>query len=55
MTAVHGLVEPLASLLAIPTDEKPLFKVMSVGNFFRSIDGSYLYFNCVDSYVVTDL
>ncbi len=52
---LHGLVEPHAGLRAIPTDEQPLFKVMSVGNFLKSIDGSYMYFNRVDSYVDSPL
>lgn len=50
MGPLHGLVEPHAGLLSIPADGQPLFKVMSVGNLLRSIDGSYLYFNRVDSY-----
>lgn len=48
--AQHGLVEPHAGLMRILADDQPLFKVMTVGNLLRSIDGSYLHFNRVDNY-----
>lgn len=46
----HCLVEPHTGLLKTPADDQPLFKVMTVGNLLRSIDGSYLHFNRVDVY-----
>lgn len=48
-TPVGGL-ETHAGLLRVPPEEQQLFKVMSVENLLRSIEGSYLHFNRVDSY-----
>lgn len=45
-----GSVEPHASLLNVPPDGQLLYKVMTVENLLRSIDGNYLHFNRVDSY-----
>src|SRR6185312_10997272 len=45
-----GGVEPHASLLRIPPHDQLLYKVMSVENFLRSIEGGYLHFNRVDCY-----
>lgn len=45
-----GIVEPHAPLLTAPPDTQPLYKVMSIENLLRSIEGNYLYFNRVDSY-----
>jgi hypothetical protein len=45
-----GSVEPLAGRLTPPPQGQPLYKVMSVENLLRSIDGSYLHFNRIDSY-----
>lgn len=48
--ALLGIVEPHAPLLTAPPDTQPLYKVMSIENLLRSIEGNYLYFNRVDSY-----
>lgn len=45
-----GHIEPHAPLLTIPPTGQLLYKVMSAENLLRSIVGSYLYFNRVDSY-----
>lgn len=45
-----GHIEPHRGLLRQPHENQLLFKVMSFGNFFRSLDGAYLHFNRVDSY-----
>jgi len=45
-----GLVEPHAPLLTIPHDGQLLYKVMTMENLIRSVDGNYLHFNRVDSY-----
>lgn len=45
-----GDVEPHAHLLNVPPDGQLLFKVTTVENLLRSIDGNYLHFNRVDSY-----
>lgn len=45
-----GGFETHAQLLRVPDEEQQLFKVMSVDNLLRSIEGSYLHFNRVDSY-----
>jgi hypothetical protein len=47
---VLGLVEPHAGLLTAPPDGQRLYKIMTIENLLRSIDGGYLYFNQVDSY-----
>jgi hypothetical protein len=43
-------IEPHRGLLAQPSDDQALFKVMSLENFERSLVGSYLHFNRIDSY-----
>lgn len=48
--AIPGCIEPHAGLLVAPLGEQLLYKVMSVENLLRSIDGSYLHFNRVDRY-----
>ena len=48
-----GLIEPHAPLLRAPPDGHLLYKIMTVENLLRSIEGGYLHFNRVDSY--TDL
>ena len=45
-----GSIEPHAGLLAQPPDDQLLYKIMTVYNVLRSIDGAYLHFNRVDSY-----
>ena len=45
-----GSIEPHALLLQRPAAGQLLYKVMSVENCIRSIEGSYLHFNRVDSY-----
>jgi hypothetical protein len=45
-----GGIEPHSDLLTLPPDGQILYKVMTVENLLRSIDGAYLYFNRVDSY-----
>jgi hypothetical protein len=45
-----GAVEPHTGLLTYPADDHLLYKIMTVDNLLRSIDGAYLHFNRVDSY-----
>jgi hypothetical protein len=45
-----GLIEPHAPLLAAPPTGQRLYKLMTVENLIRSIEGGYLHFNCVDHY-----
>jgi hypothetical protein len=45
-----GLVEPHAGMLNAPRSEQLLYKVMTVENLLRSIEGGYLHFNRVDHY-----
>jgi hypothetical protein len=45
-----GSIEPHAGLLRVPAGGQSLYKVMSVENLLKSISGSYLHFNRVDSY-----
>jgi hypothetical protein len=45
-----GSVEPHAFLLNVPPAGQLLYKVTTVENLLRSIAGSYLHFNRVDSY-----
>jgi hypothetical protein len=45
-----GLIETHAPLLRQPPAGQLLYKVMSVENCIRSIEGGYLHFNRVDSY-----
>ena len=45
-----GSIEPHALMLNQPDDGQLLYKVMTVENLLRSIQGSYLHFNRVDSY-----
>jgi hypothetical protein len=45
-----GHIEPHAPLLNLPTPGQRLFKLMSVENLIRSVEGSYLHFNRVDHY-----
>jgi len=48
-----GTIEPHGPLLRLPLDGQLLYKIMTVGNLLRSVEGGYLHFNRVDSY--TDL
>lgn len=45
-----GHIEPHAPLLSLPTPGQRLFKLMSVENLIRSVEGGYLHFNRVDHY-----
>lgn len=45
-----GSVEPHALMLTVPPDDQLLYKMMTVENLLRSIEGGYLHFNRVDSY-----
>ncbi len=45
-----GSIEPHARLLTQPTEDQLLYKIMTVENLLRSIDGAYLHFNRVDCY-----
>ena len=45
-----GAIEPHALLLAAPPPGQRLYKLMSVENLIRSIEGGYLHFNRVDHY-----
>jgi len=45
-----GVVEPHKHLLTIPHGNKLLYKVMRTEDLIKSISGSYLHFNRVDSY-----
>ncbi len=51
MKAPIGHIEPHAPLLKIPSNDQLLYKMMTAENLLRSIDGKYLHFNRVDSYV----
>ena len=50
VSAPLGLIEPHAPLLNVPHDGQLLYKVMTMENLIRSVDGNYLHFNRVDSY-----
>lgn len=45
-----GSIEPHAGLLAQPPEDQLLYKIMTVENLLRSIDGVYLHLNRVESY-----
>jgi hypothetical protein len=45
-----GSIEPHSPLLKRPSDEQLLYKIVSVENLLRSIDGAYLHFNRVSGY-----
>ena len=45
-----GCVEPHSGLITQPPEDQLLYKIMTVENLLRSIDGAYLHFNRVDSY-----
>jgi hypothetical protein len=45
-----GSIEPHAGLLTQPPQDQLLYKIMTVENLLRSIDGAYLHFNRVDGY-----
>lgn len=45
-----GSIEPHASLLTRPSDDQRLYKIVTVENLLRSIEGHYLHFNRVDQY-----
>ena len=47
---ILGGIEPHKELLKVPPDDQLLYKVMSLKNLIRSIEGSYLHFNRVNSY-----
>jgi hypothetical protein len=46
-----GSIEPHALLLKRPPDDQLLYKIVSVENLLRSIDGAYLHFNRVNGYM----
>jgi len=46
-----GDVEPHVPLLNVPQEGQLLYKIITIENLLRSISGSYLHFNRVDSYV----
>lgn len=48
--ATTGSVEPHALLLKVPSAEQSLYKIISIENLLRSIEGNYLHFNRVDRY-----
>ena len=48
--ATSGLVEPHAPMLRRAAAEQLLWKVMRAEDFVRSVTGSYLHFNRIDSY-----
>jgi len=48
--APKGSIEPHSALLAIPTCDQPLYKVLTIENLLKSFSGNYLFFNRVDSY-----
>lgn len=45
-----GGIEPHAPLLMHPPAGQTLYKLMTIENLLRSVDGAYLYFNRVDQY-----
>lgn len=45
-----GVIEPHAPLLNLPPPDQRIYKLVSVENLIRSIEGSYLHFNRVDHY-----
>lgn len=45
-----GHIEPHAGLLEQPPEGQMLYKLMTIENLLRSIDGAYLHFNRVDRY-----
>jgi hypothetical protein len=45
-----GHIEPHTPLLTLPAPGQRLYKLISVENLIRSIEGSYLHFNRVDHY-----
>lgn len=45
-----GSIEPHAALLTAPAPDRLLYKMMTIENLLRSIDGNYLHFNRVDRY-----
>lgn len=45
-----GGIEPHAGLLVQPPADQLLYKLMSIENLLRSIDGAYLHFTRVDQY-----
>lgn len=48
--AALGRIQPHASLLTVPPEGQLLYKIMTINNLLRSISGSYLHFNRVNSY-----
>ena len=51
ISAPLSIIEPHAPLLSVPHDGQLLYKVITVENLLRSVDGNYLHFNRVDSYL----
>lgn len=49
-SAPLGAVESHAPLLTTPSDGQLLYKIMSVENLLRSIEGNYIHFSRVDRY-----
>lgn len=45
-----GDIEPHAGLLVLPPDGQLLYKLMTIENLLRSVDGAYLHFTRVDQY-----
>ena len=45
-----GSIEPHAGLLTQPSEDQLVYRIITVENLLRSIDGAYLHFNRVDSY-----
>lgn len=45
-----GGIEPHSALLVHPPEGQILYKLMTIENLLRSIDGAYLHFNRVDQY-----
>lgn len=45
-----GQIEPHAPMLKLPAPGQRLYKLISVENLIRSVEGSYLHFNRVDHY-----
>jgi hypothetical protein len=50
LPAPLGPIERHSALLQTPSEAKVPYKITSIENLLRSIIGSHLHFNCVDSY-----
>jgi hypothetical protein len=49
--ALLGNIEPHTPLLSVPHEDQLLFKIVTIESLLRSVVGSYLHFNRVDSYI----